>query len=155
MSICSSVWRLGISTLDGGDEGADDWLAALPVLELSVSVELVGGDEPNGDGFWGELPCRGRGECLDDAMGSFDGGFKECFELWLSLLSPEDDELDSVDLCSCFFGDGDTVRFMAGEAGAVDGCSFSFFTGKTHSAWHLRRGQPLLPRPSLQFAPMI
>ena len=41
--------------LDGGDEGAEDWLDALLELELSTSVEVVGGEDPRGDGFGGEL----------------------------------------------------------------------------------------------------
>jgi hypothetical protein len=51
-----------MSVPDGGDEGADDWFDALLELELSRSVEVVGGDDPNGDGFCGELSWRGLGE---------------------------------------------------------------------------------------------
>jgi hypothetical protein len=50
---------MGMSVLDGGDEGAEDWLC-FPELELSKSVEVAGGEDPNGDGFCGELSCRGR-----------------------------------------------------------------------------------------------
>ena len=46
-----------MSVLDGGDEGAEDWLEALLELEFSRSVEVlvVGGEDPRGDGFCGEL----------------------------------------------------------------------------------------------------
>lgn len=40
-----------MSLSDGGDEGAEDWLDDLLELELSTSVEVVGGEEPNGEGF--------------------------------------------------------------------------------------------------------
>ena len=39
------------SVLDGGDEMAEDWLEAFPLLVASASVEFVGGDEPNGERF--------------------------------------------------------------------------------------------------------
>ena len=51
-----------MSVLEGGDEGAEDWLDALLELELSRSVEVVGGDDPRLDGLCGELSWRGRGE---------------------------------------------------------------------------------------------
>lgn len=41
----------GMSVPEGGDEGAEDWLEALLELEFSTSVEVVGGEEPRGDGF--------------------------------------------------------------------------------------------------------
>ena len=36
--------------LEGGDDGAEDWLCLLE-LELSKSVELAGGEDPRGEGF--------------------------------------------------------------------------------------------------------
>lgn len=42
---------MGISVLEGGDEGAEDWLCLLVELELSKSVEVAGGEDPSGDGF--------------------------------------------------------------------------------------------------------
>lgn len=41
----------GMSVLDGGEEGADDCDVPLFELELSASVDVVGGDDPRGEGF--------------------------------------------------------------------------------------------------------
>ena len=41
----------GMSVLDGGEEVADERLDSLLELELSMSDELVGGEEASGEGF--------------------------------------------------------------------------------------------------------
>ena len=50
------------SELEGGDEASVELLDDLLVEEVSGSFAFSGGDDASGEGLWGELPLRGRGD---------------------------------------------------------------------------------------------
>lgn len=47
------------------EEELEDWLLLLERLRPETSEALAGGEDPRGEGFWGEVDTREAG-CLED-----------------------------------------------------------------------------------------
>lgn len=47
------------------EEELEDWLLLLERLRPGTSEALAGGEDPRGEGFWGEVDTREAG-CLED-----------------------------------------------------------------------------------------